>query len=76
MNVACGKAVPVNEIIDKINEVLGKAIEPIHTDPRPGDIKHSLADISLARRLLGYEPKVSFQEGLDKAIGWYRDNLT
>ena len=76
VNVACGKAVTVNEIIDIINELLGKAIEPIHTDPRPGDIKHSLADISLARRLLGYEPKVSFQEGLDKAIGWYRDNLT
>jgi UDP-glucose 4-epimerase len=76
LNIACGEAVTVNAIIDMINKLLGKAIEPIHTAPRSGDIKHSLADISLARSLLGYEPKVSFQQGLDKAIGWYRDNLT
>ncbi|MHC4332380.1 MAG: SDR family oxidoreductase [Planctomycetota bacterium] len=76
VNIACGQAVTVNETIHVINELLGKAIKPIYTDPRPGDIKHSLADIHLAQSLLGYEPKVSFQQGLDKAIGWYRDNLT
>ncbi|HUT31784.1 MAG TPA: SDR family oxidoreductase [Sedimentisphaerales bacterium] len=76
VNIACGQAVTVNAIIDMINKLLGKRVEPIYADPRPGDIKHSLADISLARSLLGYEPKVSFQQGLGKAIGWYRDNLT
>jgi nucleoside-diphosphate-sugar epimerase len=75
VNIACGQAVTVNAIIDMINGLLGKRVKPIYTDPRPGDIKHSLGDINLARRLLGYEPKVSFQQGLDKAIGWYRDNL-
>jgi UDP-glucose 4-epimerase len=76
VNIACGQAVTVNAIIDMINDLLGKRIEPTYTDPRPGDVKHSLADIALARRLLGYEPSVSFQQGLEKAIGWYRRNLT
>jgi len=75
LNIACGEAVTVNEIIDMINEILGKNIKPIYTDPRPGDVKHSLADISAAKKLLGFKPKVSFREGLQKAIDWYRENL-
>ncbi|MCJ7777796.1 MAG: SDR family oxidoreductase [Sedimentisphaerales bacterium] len=75
VNIACGQAVTVNEVIDIINELLGKNIKPIYTDPRPGDVKHSLADISLAKKTIGYEPRVSFHQGLQKAIGWYRDNL-
>lgn len=75
INIACGQRVTVNEIIHMINEFVGKKVKPIYTDPRPGDVKHSLADISLAERLIGYKPKVSFQEGLRLAIDWYRDNL-
>jgi nucleoside-diphosphate-sugar epimerase len=75
LNIACGEAVTVNAIIDMINELLGKNIKPVYTDPRPGDVKHSLADISLAKKLLGFKPKVSFREGLQKAIDWYRENL-
>jgi nucleoside-diphosphate-sugar epimerase len=75
LNIACGQAVTVNETIDIINEILGKSIKPIYTDPRPGDIKHSLADITLAQETLGYEPAVTFKRGLKLAIDWYRDNL-
>jgi len=75
LNIACGKAVTVNETIDVINELLGKNIKPLYTDPRPGDIKHSLADITLAKNLIGYEPTVQFKDGLKLAIDWYRDNL-
>jgi nucleoside-diphosphate-sugar epimerase len=75
LNIACGQAVTVNEIIDMINELLGKNIEPIYTDPRPGDVKHSLADISLAQRIIGFKPAVQFKDGLQKAIDWYRENL-
>jgi len=75
INIACGQRVTVNEIIHMINEFVGKKVKPIYTDPRPGDVKHSLADISLAEKLIGYKPKVSFQEGLRLAIDWYRDNL-
>jgi len=75
VNIACGEAVTVNEIIAMINEALGKNVKPIYVAPRPGDIKHSLADISLARLVLGFEPKVSFRQGLLKAIDWYRKHL-
>ena len=75
INIACGQAVTVNEIIEMINEILGKNIKPIYTAPRPGDVKHSLADISLAKKLIKFKPRVSFRQGLEKAIGWYRENL-
>ncbi len=75
VNIACSKAVTVNETIDIINELLGKNTKPIYTDPRTGDVKHSLADISLARKTIGYEPIVPFKQGLENAINWYSDNL-
>jgi UDP-glucose 4-epimerase len=75
LNIACGKAVTVNETIDVINELLGKNIKPLYTDPRPGDIKHSLADITLAQKTIGFKPSVPFKQGLQKAIDWYRENL-
>jgi len=75
INIASSQAVTVNDTIDMINELLGKNIKPIYTDPRPGDVKHSLADISAAQNLIGFKPKVSFKQGLQIAIEWYRDNL-
>jgi len=75
INIACGQAVKVNEIIDMINELLGKKVKPIYTAPRPGDVKHSLADITLAKKLIAFKPKISFRQGLEKAIDWYRKNL-
>jgi len=75
INIACGKAVTVNEIIDMINNLTGKNVKPEYTDPRPGDVKHSLADITAAEKLIGYKPKVSFEQGLQSAIDWYHENL-
>jgi len=75
VNIACGKAVTVNEIIDMINKLLGKSVKPKYVAPRPGDVKHSLADITAAQNLIGFKPTVSFREGLRLAIDWYRENL-
>ncbi|MHC4643541.1 MAG: NAD-dependent epimerase/dehydratase family protein, partial [Planctomycetota bacterium] len=75
INIATGQAVTVNETIDLIDQLLGKNIKPIYADPRPGDVKHSLADISTAENLIGFKPKLSFKKGLQLAIDWYRDNL-
>jgi nucleoside-diphosphate-sugar epimerase len=75
VNIACGQAVTVNAIITLINELLGKQIKPVYDPPRPGDVKHSLADIAAARTLIGFEPVVLFHEGLEKSIEWYRHNL-
>jgi nucleoside-diphosphate-sugar epimerase len=75
VNIACGEVVTVNEIINTINRLLGKNIRPIYEPVRPGDVKHSLADITVAKKLLGFKPVVLFKEGLAKAIEWYRTNL-
>ena len=75
INIACGLAVTVNEIIAMINDAVGNNVKPNYTDPRPGDVKHSLADITLAEKIIGFKPKVPFNEGLQKAIDWYRENL-
>jgi len=75
LNIACGQAVTVNEVIEIINGLLGKNIKPKYDPPRPGDVKHSLADITLAEKTIGFKPKVQFKQGLQKAIDWYRENL-
>ncbi len=75
INVACGEAVTVNAIIGAINGLLGKDIEPLYAPPRPGDVRHSLADITAAKELIGYEPVIRFREGLEKSIDWYRRHV-
>jgi len=75
-NVACGDRITVNSMLHQINKITGKDIAPIYADSRPGDIKHSQADITRAREHLGYQPKVSFEEGLRNTIEWYRKNLS
>lgn len=75
VNVACGQRVTVNDIVRLTNRVLGTKIEPLHAPPRAGDVRDSVADISLARQVLGYEPAVFFEEGLKRSIDWYRSQL-
>jgi UDP-glucose 4-epimerase len=70
-NVACGQRYTINELVDSINEILGTDVRPEYGEARPGDVKHSLADIDKARRLLGYEPSVSFREGLERTAAWF-----
>ena len=65
----------INAIIARINELLGKAVEPVYTDPRPGDVRHSLADVTAAREVIGYQPRIMFDEGLKLAIDWYVENV-
>lgn len=68
MNIACGKKLTLNQLIDIINAILGRKIKPIYAEERKGDIKHSLADICLAESLLGYKVKVDAEEGLQKML--------
>jgi nucleoside-diphosphate-sugar epimerase len=71
-NVAMGKAHTLNELVTALNELLGSRFEPEHVDPRPGDVPASLADISRAREVLGYDPSVDFAAGLERTIAWIR----
>ena len=72
INVACGTQFTLLNLVASINNVLGTDIEPIFEEPRTGDVRESLADISLARELLSYEPQVTFEEGLNRSIDYYR----
>lgn len=75
LNIACGERITVNQLARKINDILGTEISPFHDKPRPGDIRHSFADISKARELIGFEPQVGFEEGLELTINWYRERM-
>ena len=74
-NVAYGGREYLLDIYYGLTKALGVEIEPIFGPERPGDIKHSNADISKARRLLGYDPDWSFERGIKAAIEWYKENL-
>ena len=74
-NIAYGGREYLNDIYKTLVEALGKDIQPIYGPERPGDIRHSNADISQARRLLGYDPEYDFARGLREAIDWYKANL-
>ena len=72
LNLACGRQYSLLELMDSINRVLGTQIEPLFAKTRVGDVRVSLADISMAQQFLDYEPKVSFEEGLKRSIEYYR----
>ena len=72
INLATSKKVSLLELIAHLNEMLGLDVEPIHQPAREGDVRHSLADISLAKDVLGYEPTFSLAEGLQQSIDYYR----
>ncbi len=72
VNVACGEKYTLNELYSMLCRLIGVDIDPVYADPRPGDVKHSHADISLAKELFGYSVEVSFEEGLRRTVEWYR----
>jgi UDP-glucose 4-epimerase len=71
-NIACGDSLDLLELVAAINRVLGTKIEPIFDPPRAGDVRSSLADVSLATKVLGYKPVIDFDEGLRRSIDYYR----
>jgi UDP-glucose 4-epimerase len=72
-NVACGERISLNEVVARLGALAGAEVEAVHTDSRPGDVRHSLADISKAREILGYEPAVDFDEGLRRTYAYYEE---
>jgi UDP-glucose 4-epimerase len=73
INVACGTSYDLLQLVDGINQALGTNFKPNFEPARAGDVRDSLADISLARKLLKYEPVVGFEEGLKRTVEWYRN---
>ena len=71
-NVAFGQRRTVNQLLSTLKDLSGSKIQAVYRDPRPGDIRHSLADISLANKLLGYDPQYDIDRGLDITFEWFK----
>ncbi|RJQ27225.1 MAG: SDR family oxidoreductase [Peptococcaceae bacterium] len=76
VNVACGERVSLNTMVSRLGEIIGRNIKPKHLPPRPGDVRHSLADLRQAGNLLNYRPLVDFNTGLKKLFAWFVENGT
>ena len=74
INVATSGRISLNTLFNTIRTLVGSTVEPIYAEPRAGDVKDSQADISKAKRVLGYQPSVTFEAGLAKTVEWYRSS--
>lgn len=72
INVATGGRISLNELFNEIKKIVGATVEPTYGEPRQGDVRDSQADIAKAAHILGYQPIVSFEDGLRRTIEWYR----
>jgi nucleoside-diphosphate-sugar epimerase len=71
LNVACGERFTLNDLLKRLHGLVGNSTEATYRAARAGDVKHSLGDISRAREILGYEPRVTFEEGLKTTVDWF-----
>lgn len=74
-NVANGKSISLNEMLSQLNKLLGMNVKARFEPARVGDVRDSLADISAARTYLGYDPRIGFEEGLERSIEYYKSQL-
>jgi nucleoside-diphosphate-sugar epimerase len=72
INVGCGQRITLNALIAELGRIFGREVAIDYAPAREGDVKHSLADITLAREVLGYEPRVGLEEGLTRTVDWYQ----
>ena len=71
-NISTGKAVTINMLTETLQKIMDKTdLEPVHAEPRPGDIKHSYGDITKAKRKLKYKPRVPLEQGLKEFVNSY-----
>jgi nucleoside-diphosphate-sugar epimerase len=75
INVATGGRISLNELFGTLCELTGAAATPKYADARPGDVRHSQADLGRARALLAYAPSVGFKDGLQRTLEWYRSTV-
>jgi nucleoside-diphosphate-sugar epimerase len=76
INVATGTSISLNSLFEAMRRLIGASVTPVHAEPRKGDVRDSLADLRLAREILGYKPIVPFEEGLRLTVEWYRSLAT
>jgi nucleoside-diphosphate-sugar epimerase len=74
INIACNQAYTINDLVNSLNQILGKNVRPKYLPEIKGEVKNSLADITRARELLGYSPTVDFNTGLAQTVKWFESN--
>lgn len=74
MNLGIGQRITLNQLFNELQKIIGTNLTPSYAATRAGDVRHSLADISRAEKLLGYRPLVGLAEGLKHTVDWYREN--
>ena len=74
INVATSGRISLNTLFNTVRDLVGSTVEPIYAEPRAGDVRDSQADISKAKRVLGYQPSVTFEAGLAKTVEWFRSS--
>jgi len=74
-NMACGSSMSLNDIVEHLRRLLGCEGDIAYGPPRAGDVPMSLADIGRARERLGYEPEISVEEGLEKVVAWFKEQV-
>jgi nucleoside-diphosphate-sugar epimerase len=72
VNIAFGQRTTINQVALILNELTHQNLTLVHGAPRPGDVRHSHADITVARKLLGYDPRIDMHQGLERTLEWYR----
>ena len=75
LNVAMGERIDLRQMLRSVARTIGVAPRSVRKPARAGDVKHSVADVTLARRVLGYEPQVNFETGLTRTVDWYRSEV-
>ena len=76
INVATGSSISLNALFEAMRRLIGASVKPVYAEPRAGDVRDSLADLRLAKDILGYKPIVPFEEGLRLTVEWYRSLAT
>ena len=74
-NIAFGERTTISQLFDALKTITGSNIDAEHRDPHPGDIPHSLANISQAKKFLGYDPQFGIDEGLKITFEWFKDRF-
>ncbi len=72
INIACGKRISLNQLLNVLKEILGSKLSPLYQEPRKGDVRHSLADIRKGKEIINYDPKVGIEIGLKKTVECFR----
>ncbi|MDA2933067.1 SDR family oxidoreductase [Acidobacteria bacterium AH-259-D05] len=73
LNIACGQRFTLNQLVKILSDIMGRELKPEYQAPRPAEVRHSVADIALAGKMIGFQPRSSFSQGLRQTVEWFQE---